>query len=116
MKESEKKLRGLRARIRKMLREAGKWAPEMGYQVEQLATDLLVYRRLRDDIMENGVTMTERSREGYPRERPRPSMQLFKQYGDAVRADLKVLLMNRALDREDGGSQGDELLAKLMEG
>ena len=113
MEDSEKRLKNLARYVRGVLRRAGKWSPEMSYQVELLATDLLVYRKLRDDVLNNGVTTFETSREGHPREKLRPSVQMLRQQADTVRADLNVLLMNRALER-DGGQGGDDLLAKLL--
>lgn len=113
MEDSEKRLKNLARYVRGVLRRAGKWSPEMSYQVELLATDLLVYRKLRDDVLNNGVTTFETSREGHSREKLRPSVQMLRQQADTVRADLNVLLMNRALER-DGGQGGDDLLAKLL--
>ena len=113
MEDSEKRLKNLARYVRGVLRRAGKWSPEMSYQVELLATDLLVYRKLRDDVLNNGVTAIETSREGHSREKLRPSVQMLRQQADTVRADLNVLLMNRALER-DGGQGGDDLLAKLL--
>lgn len=100
--------------IRAALKRAGKWSAEMELQVEALASDIVVYRRLRDDIMQNGVMMEEISREGDARARLRPSVGVFRQYSDALRADLKVLLMNRVLD--PGAPAGGGLLEQLMEG
>lgn len=99
--------------VRSVLKRAGKWAPEMGYQVELLATDLLIYRRLRAELLDGTMMVTEFSREGNARVKVNPAVAALKQQADAVRADLNVLLMNRALER-DGGQGGDDLLAKLL--
>lgn len=102
--------------VRSVLKRAGKWAPEMGYQVELLATDLLIYRRLRDELLEGAVLITETSREGNDRQKVHPAVAALKQQADAVRADLKSLLMNREIERDGVGDDGGGLLAELMGG
>lgn len=109
-----RELESIKRYVRDTLRKAGKWSPEMSYQVELLASDLLLYRQLRADIMAHGVMVVEMSREGNPRARLRPSVQMLRQQSDAVRSDLRVLLMNRELDPGDAGG-GMELLNSLME-
>lgn len=101
--------------VRSVLKRAGKWAPEMGYQVELLATDLLIYRRLRDELLAGAVLITETSREGNDRQKVHPAVAALKQQADAVRADLKSLLMNREIERDGVGDDGG-LLAELMGG
>lgn len=101
--------------VRSVLKRAGKWSPEMGYQVELLATDLLVYRRLRDELLTGRVLITETSREGHTRKKVHPAVAALKQQADAVRADLKSLLMNREIERDGVGDDGG-LLAELMGG
>lgn len=110
-----KKINCIKRYVRGVLKAAGKWSPEMAYQVELLASDLLLFRELRDDVERHGATIVETSREGFTRTRLRPSVPAMREQAKAVREDLKVLLMNRALDREEGAAAGDELLARLME-
>ncbi len=117
MSDEEKQLERIKRYVRGVLKRAGKYSPEMSYQVELLATDLMVYRELRRDVLEHGVVAVETSREGHRREKVRPSVQMLRQQADAVRADLKSLLMNRELKRDDPGAElGGGLLARLMEG
>ena len=101
--------------VRSVLKKAGKWSPEMGYQVELLATDLLIYRQLRDELLGGEVLITEKSREGHTRKKVHPAVSALKQQADAVRADLKSLLMNREIERDGVGDDGG-LLAELMGG
>lgn len=101
--------------VRSVLKKAGKWSPEMGYQVELLATDLLIYRQLRDELLGGEVLITEKSREGHTRKKVHPAVAALKQQADAVRADLKSLLMNREIERDGVGDDGG-LLAELMGG
>lgn len=102
--------------VRSVLKRAGKWAPEMGYQAELLATDLLIYRRLRDELLAGAVLITETSREGNDRQKVHPAVAALKQQADAVRADLKSLLMNREIERDGVGDDGGGLLDELMGG
>lgn len=102
--------------VRGVLKRAGKWAPEMGYQVELLATDLLIYRRLRAELLAGTMMVTEFSREGNARVKVNPAVAALKQQADAVRADLKSLLMNREIERDGVGDDGGGLLAELMGG
>lgn len=108
-------LANIKRYVRSVLKKAGKWAPEMGYQVELLATDLLIYRRLREELLTGAVLITEKSREGNDRQKVHPAVAALKQQADAVRADLKSLLMNREIERDGVGDDGG-LLAELMGG
>lgn len=108
-------LANIKRYVRSVLKKTGKWSPEMGYQVELLATDLLVYRRLREELLAGAVLITETSREGNDRQKVHPAVAALKQQADAVRADLKSLLMNREIEREGVGDDGG-LLAELMGG
>lgn len=108
-------LANIKRYVRSVLKKAGKWSPEMGYQVELLATDLLIYRQLRDELLGGEVLITEKSREGHTRKKVHPAVAALKQQADAVRADLKSLLMNREIERDGVGDDGG-LLAELMGG
>lgn len=116
MSDEEKQLERIKRYVRGVLKRAGKYSPEMSYQVELLATDLMVYRQLRRDVLENGVVTVEKSREGNRREKVRPSVGMLRQQADAVRADLKSLLMNQELKRDEPGPADGGLLARLMAG
>ena len=108
-------LANIKRYVRSVLKKAGKWSPEMGYQVELLATDLLIYRQLRDELLGGEVLITEKPRDSHTRKKVHPAVAALKQQADAVRADLKSLLMNREIERDGVGDDGG-LLAELMGG
>lgn len=117
--KNKKELEGVKRYIRGKLKKQGLYRPELGYQIELTARNLLLYRRLSDECMSlGGATVTEYSREGSPRVRVNPLFDAVKKQAEIVRRDLTVLWMNRGLKkgREEGGDGTagvDALMASL---
>lgn len=116
---NKKELEGVKRYIRGKLKEQGLYRPELGYQIELTARNLLLYRRLSDECMSlDGATVTEYSREGSPRVRVNPLFDAVKKQAEIVRRDLTVLWMNRGLKKNleeggDGTAGIDALMASL---
>lgn len=114
-----KKIEGLKRRVRELLKGGGAYTREMTYQVEMLAADLLVYRKMLDEALGSDVMIREVSREGNERVRVNPLYELLAKQSDVVRRDLKALGMNKELrwvnDALMNGAEGDDPLARLMQ-
>lgn len=118
--EAAKKLRELeqlKRYVRDVLKERGLYEKEMCYQVELLASDLMVFRRIRDEAIkpETALLMVEVSREGEKRAKENPIFVMMTRYADRVRKDLKALLMNREIQpSENVRLKDDDPLTELM--
>ena len=94
--ESAKRVASISRYIRKKLEDAGVYDATLSYQVELVASDLLVYRKFRDacldDFME--VYFNEKSREGNDRIKINPLFAALRQQSKIVREGLDALTMN----------------------
>ena len=108
----------LKKYIVSVLKKRGLWDPELSYQVETTARDILLYRRLSDECLkeETEILIEETSREGDKRYKMNPVFDAVKKYADVVRNDLKALCMNRSAKKfekiEDNDAM-DELMRTL---
>lgn len=119
MANTNSKIENIKTVIRRQLIKAGVYSQELAYQVELAASDLLLYRKLRDAALSESteVTVTEYSRENNAREKINPIFDAMKKQADVVRKDLRALYMNRELKRqEDVQTSVDEKdpIAELM--
>ena len=119
MGQKNDKIGYLKETIRRQLKEAGVYDPEISYQIELTASDILLYRKLRDEALaeETDVLITEFSREQRPRQKINPIFDAMKKQADVVRKDLRALYMNRELKRakkEDEDKKKDDPIAALM--
>ena len=100
------------------MQENGKYSNEMSYQIELLASDLLVFRRIREKALDENTKLIvlEKSREGFDREKENPIFILMARYADRVRKDLRALMMNQEIQQGDENkAKDDDALTKLME-
>lgn len=111
------KIEGIKQVIRRQLVKADAYAPELAYQIELTASDILLYRKLRNKALdeETEVTVIEYSRENKPRERINPIFDAMKKQADVVRKDLRALYMNRELRRKEGSKEIKETKDPLKE-
>lgn len=118
-KKANNEIDSLKRYIRGILQERDKYSKEMSYQIELLASDLLVFRRIRDEALKEETTLTviEKSRENCDRVKENPVFILMARYADRVRKDLRSLMMNQEI--QPGGEAGeikeDDSLSRLME-
>lgn len=108
----------LKKYIISVLKKRGLWDPELSYQVETTARDILLYRRLSDECLkkETQILLEETSREGDKRYKMNPVFDAVKKYADVVRNDLKALCMNRSakkLEKVEDNDAMDELMRTL---
>lgn len=94
--KADKKAAAIARYITKKLTEAGAYDPTLSYQVELVASDLLIYRKLRDACLEEeeSVTFKEKSREGNSRTRVNPIFSELRRQSKIVQEGLDMLTMN----------------------
>ena len=117
-KRKSDKVENLKVTIRRILQENGKYSNEMSYQIELLASDLLVFRRIREKALDENTKLIvlEKSREGFDREKENPIFILMARYADRVRKDLRALMMNQEIQQGDENrAKDDDALTKIIE-
>lgn len=94
--KADKKAAAIARYITKKLTEAGAYDPTLSYQVELVASDLLIYRKLRDACLddEESVTFKEKSREGNSRTKVNPIFSELRRQSKIVQEGLDMLTMN----------------------
>ena len=99
----EARLENLKTYIRKVLKKAGKYKSEMTQQVELTATTLLIFRKIRGEILENDAPpiIEEKSREGDCRKKENPIYTMYRDFANLLRRDLRALKMNQELARRE---------------
>lgn len=97
----EKRLESLKTYIRRVLQKSGKYRSEMTQQVELTATTLLIFRKIRSEILENDSPpiIEEKSREGDKRKKENPIYTMYRDFANLLRRDLRALKMNQELAR-----------------
>ncbi len=118
--ENEKLIDNIKTHVRRVLMKQGKYSPEMSYQIELLASDLLVFRKIRNMVLdeEQKPTIVEITREKEERIRENPIYNLMAKFADRVRKDLRSLKMNKELpnNEDEGGAEKEEdALRELMD-
>lgn len=117
--ETGKKLEMMIRYLRKVLKDEGLYRKEMSQQVELTASTLLVFRKIRDEALNEieKATIKETSREGDTRIKNNPIFFLYKEMADLLRRDLRALNMNKELTKGKTDKINDEeedALALLM--
>lgn len=118
-RQSDKKLEMMIRYLRKVLKDEGLYRKEMSQQVELTASTLLVFRKVRDEALNEieKATIKETSREGDTRIKNNPIFFLYKEMADLLRRDLRALNMNKELTKGKTDKINDEeedALALLM--
>ena len=118
-RQSDKKLEMMIRYLRKVLKDEGLYRKEMSQQVELTASTLLVFRKVRDEALDEieKATIKETSREGDTRIKNNPIFFLYKEMADLLRRDLRALNMNKELTKGKTDKINDEeedALALLM--
>ena len=113
--ESAKRVASISRYIRKKLEDAGVYDATLSYQVELVASDLLVYRKFRDaclnDVVE--VYFNEKSREGNDRIKINPLFSALRQQSKIVREGLDALTMN--IKSKKAKKEVDDSFREFME-
>lgn len=115
-KEYNKKVKELKRWIRTLLEKNELYSPELTYQVEVAASILVVFRDVAKKTYGKDVTITEKSREGHPREIKNPAYDTYCMMAKAAQNSLKSLMMNREIRPEKKIESGEDndILTNLM--
>ena len=94
--EQTQKIEHIKRYIRNVLRKVGAYDESLGYQIEVVATDLLIYRKLREQILAEDFSMTfnEQSREGDARIKLNPLFSTYQEQSKRVTDGFDKLTMN----------------------
>lgn len=113
--DPHKQVYNVRRYIIRLLKEQNSYSPELSYQVELLATSIIVYKKIRDEIFKEDFSMTveEISREGNTKLKAHPIMFLYIKQDQVVRRNLKSLRMNLELDDKHAGN--DDLRQLILD-
>ena len=118
METSEKntaktRLKDIIQSIQQMLEETGVYDASLSFSVEKAATDLLIYRRLRDACLDDdtSLTFTEQSREGDDRIKMNPIFAECARQSKVVGDAFDKLMMNA---KGRGKKKNSDKLAQLM--
>ena len=117
--DPEQTLNGLIRTLRQTLTKENLYRPEMARQVELTASTLMVWRKVRDAVIQEceQVTIKETSREGDGRIKNNPMFFLYKEMADLLQRNLRALNMNKELTKgkDDKQTENDvDPLALLM--
>ena len=100
--------------ITKLLKDAGSYEPRLGYQIESVASDILIYRRLRDQLLtRTDFMVVEKSREGYDRAKVTSLVMEVRLQSERVQKGLDLLLMN--VKSKKGKGPAKDSLSEFME-
>lgn len=106
-----------RREIVELLKSAGWWRDELALQAEMAAADLVLLRRLRDEVLGlESAVITEVTDHGAKRRKPDPLLAAYQAQANQVRQDFKALSMNydSRVAKPRGGEDADDPLARLM--
>lgn len=91
----EKQVASVKRYIVSVLKDAGTYDRSLGHQIELVASDIVMYRRIREAALSSvDITTEEISREGYPRKRVNPLLFEMRKQSEIVQAGLDKLMMN----------------------
>lgn len=103
--------------IQRILKDAGVYTPMLTYQVEITAGDLLLYRKIRKEALDQNteVYQIEKSREGHDRKTINPIFQAMTNASNRVTQDFEKLTMNIKDNKkkETTGNKLESLLEKM---
>lgn len=109
-----REINNLKRYITKLLKDAGSYEPRLGYQIESVASDILIYRRLRDQLLtRTDFMVVEKSREGYDRAKVTSLVMEVRLQSERVQKGLDLLLMN--VKSKKGKGAGKDALSEFME-
>lgn len=117
VKDPGKLVANLKTTIRRLMVEEGTYKKGKTYQVEAAASTMLLWRKIRDAAMRTEApTIVETSRESDSRTKLNPVFQLYVQFTNLLRHDLRALALNfdaKALPADDE-DEGNDVLSQLM--
>lgn len=109
-----REINNIKRYITKLLKDAGTYEPRLSYQIESVASDIIIYRRLRDQLlMKTDFMVVEKSREGYDRAKVTSLVMEVRLQSERVQKGLDLLLMN--VKSKKGKGPAKDALSEFME-
>lgn len=109
--DSKYKMNLVKKYIVELLKEEGKWTNMLTYQVELVASNIVLWRQIREEVTKPDFKYLVPGSKG--QETKNPLLDTFNSLGSQIRADLEKLTMN-IKDNKDGNS-GEDGFAAFME-
>ena len=108
----QRQIAGIKGYITAVLKKSGVDVKPLVHQIETVASDILVYRKIRHDLLTSDLTRTETSDRGQDRLRVSPLLASLREQSAIVQKGLDKLGMNL---KSKKGTQGPDALADFME-
>ncbi len=108
----------VRARIWRILKDAGIWDSTLTYQVEMAATNIVVYRMLKKEVLSLPSLTIQITRDnGSEAPKPHPLLLELREQGKVVEKNMDFLLMNvkSKKGKEAAADSLKEFMAKMSE-
>jgi len=91
----EKELNAIKRYIRQVLKQAGVHDGTLGYQIETVATSVVVFRKMRRELMAlDSMTILEYSDKGQERIKTHPLLAAIREQSKLIIIGLDKLTMN----------------------
>lgn len=114
----ERQVTNVRARIWRILKDAGAWDSTLSYQVELAATDIVIYRKLTKAVLALDSLVIEIERDnGSTAPKVHPLLLEHREQAKVVQKDCDLLLMNvKSKKGKEAAADGlKEFMAKMAE-
>ena len=108
----QRQVAGIKGHLNAILKKAGIDVAPLAHQIETVATDILVYRRIRDALLTSDLTRTETTDAGQVRLKASPLLASLRDQSMVVQRGLDKLGLNV---KSKKGHQGTDALEAFME-
>lgn len=108
----QRQVAGIKGYITMILKKTGIDVKPLVHQIETVATDILVYRKIRDALLTSDLTRTETSDRGQVRLKASPLLAALREQSTVVQRGLDKLGMNV---KSRKGHQGPDPLEAFLE-
>jgi len=112
---AESQIKNIARRIRKILQDSGGYNPRIGYHIDTVASDIVVYRRIRSELLapDSKMARVEITDAGNERVKTNPLIMEFREQSKVVMKGLDLLTMNIKSNKVK--SEVKSALAEFME-
>lgn len=117
-KQKNKSVEGVKRYLVNVLKENDLYTNKLGYQIEAASSTIVLFRVIRDYILENDLSPVakEVSRENAIRLKEHPAFRLYAVFDSLLRKDLRALMMNLERSKaQEPGEGGDDELTEMIE-
>lgn len=108
----QRQIAGIKGYITMILKKSGIDVKPLVHQIETVATDILIYRRISNTVLTSDLTRTETSDRGQVRLKASPLLAALREQSTVVQRGLDKLGMNV---KSKKGHEGPDPLAAFMD-